>query len=129
MADDQPLVDVCASAALINGGAGVRFEVCVGGRRAPAFVVRYGGLARGYLNRCAHVAMELDWQAGVFFDADAEHLLCATHGALYDPASGACVGGACRGHGGLRALDIVERDGRIGWRPDAYARPPDEAAA
>ena len=82
------LIDICASAALLNGGQGVRFEVDVGGRNAPAFAIRYGGRAFAYLNRCAHVAMELDWQPGMFFDFDAEHLLCSTHGAFYDPATG-----------------------------------------
>lgn len=121
------MIDICASAAIDNGGRGVRFEVSVAGRRVPAFVVRYGGVPRAYLNRCAHVAMELDWQLGAFFDADADHLLCASHGALYDPATGACAGGACRGYGGLRALAVTERDGRVGWTPDAYARPPEES--
>jgi nitrite reductase/ring-hydroxylating ferredoxin subunit len=124
MADDERLIDICGSADVINGGPGVRFEVSVAGRRVPAFVVRYGGVARAYLNRCAHVAMELDWQPGAFFDADADHLLCSTHGARYDPASGACVGGACRGHGGLHALKVEEACGRVAWRPDGYALPP-----
>jgi nitrite reductase/ring-hydroxylating ferredoxin subunit len=118
------MIDICASEALINGGRGVRFEVAVAGRAVPAFAIRYGGVARAFLNRCAHVAMELDWQPGVFFDFDAEHLVCATHGALYDPATGACVGGACVGRGGLRALAVVERGGRVGWEPDGYAEAP-----
>jgi len=70
------LIDICASTDLLNGGSGVRFEVDVGGRNAPAFAIRYGGRAFAYLNRCAHVAMELDWQPGMFFDFDAEYLLC-----------------------------------------------------
>lgn len=123
MADQPSLIDICESTALINGGRGVRFEVDVGGRSVPAFAIRYGGRAYAYLNRCAHVATELDWQAGMFFDFDAEYLLCATHGAFYDPATGACAGGACTGYGGLRALQVIERDGRVMWRPDGYAEP------
>ena len=117
------LIDICASADLLSGGRGVRFEVDVGGRNAPAFAIRYGGRAFAYLNRCAHVAMELDWQPGVFFDFDAEYLLCSTHGAFYDPATGTCRGGACTGHGGLRALNVIEQDGRVLWQPDGYAEP------
>ncbi len=63
--------------------------------------------------------MELDWLEGAFFDADRQLLMCSTHGALYDPATGYCVGGACVGHGGLRALDVVEQDNAVYWRPDA----------
>ena len=124
MAARESLIEICESAALINGGRGVRFEASVAGRAVPAFAVRYGGRAYAYLNRCAHVAMELDWQPGMFFDFDADHLVCATHGALYDPASGACRGGACSGRGGLRALEVVECDGRVCWQPDDYAQAP-----
>lgn len=115
------MIDICASDALADGGRGVRFEVRVGDRTVPAFVVRHGGVVRAYLNRCAHVAMELDWQPGAFFDAEARHLVCSTHGALYDPATGQCAGGACAGRGGLRPLAVTERDGRVGWQPDGYA--------
>ena len=65
-----------------------------------------------YLNRCAHVGVELDWQAGRFFDADGMDLLCSTHGALYDPTSGACLGGPCRG-GPLMPVAVEERDGAV----------------
>lgn len=125
----DPLIDICAAAALADGGPGVRFAVRVGALDATGFVVRHRGRVRGFLNRCAHVAMELDWQPGMFFDADGAYLICATHGALYDPASGGCVGGPCAGRGGLRALDVFERDRRVWWRPDAYvsAAAPDGA--
>lgn len=117
------LIDICAASELLSGGRGIRFEVDVGGRTVPAFAVRYGGRAFAYLNRCSHVATELDWLPGMFFDFDAEYLLCSTHGASYDPATGACRAGPCAGHGGLRALKIVEEGGRVLWRPDGYAEP------
>jgi nitrite reductase/ring-hydroxylating ferredoxin subunit len=120
---DQRLIPICASPALKNGGHGVRFEVVFRSERVPAFVVRHQDVAVGYLNRCAHVSMELDWQPGDFFEPDAEFLICSTHGALYDPATGSCRGGACLGHGGLRALSIVARDGSVYWMPDTQARP------
>jgi nitrite reductase/ring-hydroxylating ferredoxin subunit len=119
----EELIRLCEAAALADGGRGVRFEVTYRSARCPAFVVRHGGRAVAYLNRCAHVAMELDWQPGDFFEPDAEFLICSTHGALYDPATGACRGGACAGHGGLRPLAVVEADGAVWWQPDAEARP------
>jgi hypothetical protein len=57
---------ICASEALADSGRGVRFEVEYFGERAPAFAVRCAGAVHAYLNRCAHVAMELDWQEGYF---------------------------------------------------------------
>jgi nitrite reductase/ring-hydroxylating ferredoxin subunit len=88
---------ICASAALADAGRGVRFEVEYFGEPAPAFVVRYAGAVHGYLNRCAHVAMELDWQEGVFFDSDGRDLLCSTTVRPTTRASGRCVGGPCNG--------------------------------
>jgi nitrite reductase/ring-hydroxylating ferredoxin subunit len=90
------------------------------------FFVRYDGVAYGYLNRCAHVPMELDWNEGQFFESSGLYLMCATHGAIYAPDTGKCVGGPCRG-GRLRPVHVDERDtpeGRtVFWLPDADLRP------
>jgi len=123
MAAAGALIYLCDAGALVDGGRGVRFEVAFRAERCPAFAVRTAGRAVAYLNRCAHVAMELDWQPGAFFEPDGEFLICATHGALYDPATGACRGGACAGHGGLRPLTVIERDGAVWWLPDTQAQP------
>jgi nitrite reductase/ring-hydroxylating ferredoxin subunit len=110
MADEERLI--CRSAALIDSGLGVRFEVDYLGQRAPAFAVRHAGMVHAYLNRCAHVAMELDWQEGVFFDSAGRDLLCSTHGASYEARSGRCVGGPCN-RGSLVKLRMAEHDGGI----------------
>lgn len=110
MADAARLI--CASQALAESGRGVRFEVEYFGEPAPAFAIRHGGTVRAYLNRCAHVAMELDWQEGVFFDSEGRDLLCSTHGATYDAASGRCIGGPCNGTPLVRLL-VEERDGMV----------------
>ena len=110
MAEPERLI--CASDALPEAGRGVRFEVEYFGEPAPAFVVRKDGQAHGYLNRCAHVAMELDWQEGVFFDSAGRDLLCSTHGAVYEARSGRCLGGPCN-RGALVKLLIEERGGNI----------------
>jgi nitrite reductase/ring-hydroxylating ferredoxin subunit len=103
---------ICASSALADSGRGVRFAVEYCGRPAPAFAVRTAGRVHGYLNRCAHVAMELDWQEGVFFDSSGRDLICSTHGATYDAASGRCLGGPCN-RTPLIKLAIEERDGKV----------------
>lgn len=110
MAEDPRLI--CRSAELAEAGLGVRFKVEYFGEAAPAFAVRKGGRVHGYLNRCAHVAMELDWQAGVFFDSERRDLLCSTHGAAYDAASGRCLGGPCN-RTPLVKLKVEERDGGV----------------
>ena len=110
MADEGCVI--CNSAELEEGGLGVRFEVDRAGRRTPAFVVRHLGKPRAYLNQCGHVGVELDWNEGAFFDAEGIYLICSTHGALYDPATGRCVAGKCNGKG-LVPLNVAEQDGQI----------------
>lgn len=114
MAEDPRLI--CAAAELEEGGRGVRFTVERHGRQEPAFAVRYQGRVHAYLNRCAHVPMELDWQPGVFFDLQGLYLVCTTHGATYHPATGVCVYGPCKGRG-LVPLPIEETDGHIFLTP------------
>lgn len=103
---------ICDSDALEEGGPGVRFEVNHQGMMVPAFAVRFDGLVRAYLNQCAHVPVELDFRQGEFFDDSGLYLVCSTHGALYAPESGACMGGPCNGKG-LTPLKVVEIDGQV----------------
>ena len=104
---------LCASNALVDGGLGVSFDVRYGGQTCLAFAVRYAGQVHAYLNRCAHVPMEMDYQPNHFFDQSGRWLMCATHGAMYDPRSGACLGGPCRG--GLIKIAVTERNGVVHW--------------
>jgi len=113
---------ICDSESLDEGGKGIRFPVTVAGDDLTAFVVRYGQEPRAYLNRCAHLPMELDWTEGEFFESSGLYLMCATHGALYEPETGQCAGGPCRG-GRLHAINVIERDKKIFWEPDDTVRP------
>ncbi|WP_443115659.1 Rieske (2Fe-2S) protein [Herbaspirillum seropedicae] len=113
---------ICASAELVEGGLGKRFPVQVRGDEACGFVVRYGGVVYGYLNRCAHVPVELDWAEGEFFESSGLYLMCATHGAVYAPDTGKCAGGPCTG-AHLRKIMTVEREGQVFWRPDDVVKP------
>lgn len=110
MAQEKHLI--CHAAELAEGGGGVRFQVESQGEPVSAFAVRYDGEVRAFVNRCAHVPVELDWQAGEFFDYSGLYLVCSTHGALYDPVSGACRGGPC-GSRGLTKLAVEEFDGKV----------------
>ena len=103
---------ICASSDLQEGGKGVRFSVIWHGKSTPAFVIRYKGIPRAFLNQCGHVPVELDWQEGDFFDASGVYLICATHGALYSPQDGHCVTGRCNGKG-LIMLAVEERDNQV----------------
>lgn len=116
------MIPVCASDAVSEGGKGLRFPVTAGGEARTGFVVRYKGVVHGWLNRCAHVPIELDWAEGQFFESGGDYLMCSTHGAIYVPDTGVCAGGPCRG-GRLRAIAVLEQDGQVYWQPDEYVRP------
>ncbi len=106
----QPLCKACD---LVEGGLAVPFDVHYAGQTCRAFAIRYESLPQAYLNRCTHVAMELDWQPNRIFDDDGQWLLCASHGAVYRPDSGQCVAGPCQG--GLVKIMLSERDGVVYW--------------
>jgi nitrite reductase/ring-hydroxylating ferredoxin subunit len=110
MAEDAGVI--CESGALQEGGKGVRFVVQGVDGAQPAFAVRYDGQVYAYINRCAHVPVELDWMDGDFFDYSKLYLICATHGAMYLPDSGLCVQGPCPGKR-LRPVKVEERNGRV----------------
>lgn len=113
---------ICASAVLEEGGKGVRFPLTAGGENGTGFAIRYNGIVHGYLNRCAHIPIELDWNEGQFFESSGLFLMCSTHGAIYAPETGKCEGGPCRG-GRLRPISVMERDNQIFWQPDEYLTP------
>src|SRR3989449_9964213 len=112
---------ICSSADLTDSGDGVRFELEVDGRPEPAFAVRYRGRVYAYVNRCAHMPMELDWKPGKFFDVWGLHLICSTHGATYAPDTGRCLRGPCFEEG-LIPVPVEERDGRVIMKGDPRVR-------
>ncbi|HEX7646243.1 MAG TPA: Rieske 2Fe-2S domain-containing protein [Noviherbaspirillum sp.] len=119
---DETIIFICQSSALEEGGKGIRFPLTAGGEDATGFVVRYDNAVYGYLNRCAHVPIELDWNEGDFFESGGLYLMCSTHGAIYTPDTGHCAGGPCRG-GRLRSITVVEKDNQVFWIPDDYIKP------
>ncbi|HEY9066119.1 MAG TPA: Rieske 2Fe-2S domain-containing protein [Burkholderiaceae bacterium] len=121
---EPPRVELplCASAELVERGVAHVFDVLHYGEPARAFALRFDGRVVAYLNRCLHVPAEMDWQPGEFLDSSKEYILCATHGAAYEPQGGRCVGGPC-GRGKLTAIEVAERDGQVYWYPSRDTRP------
>ena len=100
------------SDALQEQAQGLRFALPALGEFATGFVVRFHGKAYAYVNQCAHVAVELDWNQGDFFSNDKDYLVCATHGAHYRPDNGFCVMGPCKGKS-LKMLAVIEQNQEI----------------
>lgn len=75
-------------------------------------VLRRGNRLHAYLNRCPHTGGPMDWQPGVFLDADGTYIQCSTHGALFRVEDGYCVSGPCAG-ASLTAMAVTVRDGEL----------------
>ena len=110
MAQRQRLI--CASADLAECGKGVRFAVDEAGGEDKGFAVRHLGRACAFVNRCPHLGTELDWEPGEFFDVAGVYLVCSTHGAIFEPDTGLCVAGPCRG-ASLERLAVREQGGQV----------------
>lgn len=97
---------------LQDAGKGLRFAMPNLGEFSSGFVVRFHGKPYAYVNQCAHVSVELDWNEGEFFNTQKDYLICATHGAHYQPDTGFCVMGPCKGKR-LKPLAVIEQDQQI----------------
>jgi len=106
---------------LKEGGTGIRFDLIsvASGEKIPAFAVKFDGQYFAYLNRCGHIAVQLDYMPGEFFSDDGQTLVCATHGAEYAPDTGACLGGPCFGIG-LEPLPLTLEDDNLILESNEY---------
>lgn len=113
---------LCRADELVERGKAVAFDVVLHHEPVRAFALRFDGRVVAYVNRCAHVPSELDWLPGEFLDAERRWIICAVHGATYEPADGRCVGGPC-GRGRLQPIRVDERDGEVYWYPSPPIEP------
>ena len=101
----------------LEHGASKKFTMRRGGRDLEALLVNYQGNHFAYVNRCPHTGITLDWVNNQFFSSDNRYLMCATHGAVFEPPSGECIWGPCVGLS-LQSMPIEIDGGQI------YARLP-----
>lgn len=79
----------------------------------PVVVVRWGKQVFGYVNKCPHDGVNLDWERNTFLDPNyGIRLMCGKHGALFDLGTGMCVDGPCKGRG-LQPVALSVLDGDI----------------
>jgi len=86
-------------------GASKKFKIRRGQFDSEALLVNYQGDLFAYLNRCPHIGISLDWVDNQFFTVDGRYLMCANHGAVFEPPTGVCVWGPCVG-AGLQKLEV-----------------------
>ena len=101
----------------IEHGKSKKFTLRRGQREIEALLVNFKGKHFAYINRCPHTGITLDWVNNQFFSSDNRYLMCATHGAVFEPPTGECIWGPCVGLS-LQSVPVEIEEGRI------YARLP-----
>jgi nitrite reductase/ring-hydroxylating ferredoxin subunit len=85
--------------------------------RDTLFVVRRGDRVDAWLDACPHYpigdAVPMAWRKDRYLSADGRHIVCAGHGALFDPDDGLCVQGPCRGARLQRVAVTLTDDGTL----------------
>lgn len=81
----------------LRPGASATFHLRCGAKALDGFIVHHEGDYYAYVNRCPHVGTPLDLWPNEFFTEDGRALICSTHGAVFEAASGRCTMGPCAG--------------------------------
>jgi nitrite reductase/ring-hydroxylating ferredoxin subunit len=55
----------------------------------------------------------LPWRRDAYLDASGEHVVCAAHGALFDPLTGVCTLGPCLGDSLTPVALRIDDDGGL----------------
>ncbi len=76
------------------------------------FVVRWDKDIFGYVNRCPHDGVNLDWETNQFLEPYTRRIVCGKHGSLFELATGKCVDGPCLGKS-LEPVSVSIIDGDI----------------
>ena len=77
--------------------------------RVDGLLINDRGSFHAYVNRCRHMTTPLDFIRDRFLSEDGRNLMCYTHGALYEPATGFCIAGPCKGESLYRLPVQVDR--------------------
>lgn len=96
----------------LGPGQSLTFTLECDGHPVPAFLINYAGELHAYVNQCRHVPITLDWVENRFFTEDGRYILCANHGACYEPETGECVAGPPCGQSLFR-IPLRVANGRV----------------
>lgn len=88
------------------------------GQRHPIFVVKHDNGVAAYFNACPHARLPLNAKPDAFFDVARGFLVCVNHGAHFDPVTGRCLRGPCKGESLRRFAVRLEGDTVRGADPD-----------
>jgi nitrite reductase/ring-hydroxylating ferredoxin subunit len=101
-----------ASLAELTVGGTKKFSYQRNGQTMEAFLANFRGVFVAFVNQCVHLPITLDLDDNDFFTCDGSLFVCKTHGSVYDPAGGKCIGGPGQGKS-LEQLPVVVENDRI----------------
>jgi nitrite reductase/ring-hydroxylating ferredoxin subunit len=101
-----------AQTAELPAGRTKKFSFERDGRMVPAFVANFRGTLVAYVNECVHLPISLDLDDNDLFTCDGNFFVCKTHGSVYEPSGGQCIGGPGQGKS-LEALPVIVEDGAV----------------
>ena len=78
----------------------------------PIMITRKCNQFYGYENVCPHQGLRLDTTPGQFLDEDENFITCGNHRAQFDPDTGECFIGPCKGQN-LTPITLVIDDGDV----------------
>lgn len=93
----------------LSPGSVKKFWIICEKYRVDGFLVNERGNFHAYVNRCRHMPTPLDFIRNQFVSEDGKYLMCYTHGALYEFATGLCVAGPCKGDSLYRLPVRIDR--------------------
>ena len=75
-------------------------------------VTRQSGIVRSWFNVCPHQGRSLNYAPDQFLTDPNGQLVCAAHGAVFEPEQGLCTNGPCQG-ASLKVIKTAEENGQI----------------
>jgi nitrite reductase/ring-hydroxylating ferredoxin subunit len=103
---------LCRSDEIAEGEA--RGIALPGGRRPKVIVTRRHGELYAYWDACPHYGdTPMAWRTNQYLNAGRDRIVCASHGAEFDIATGRCVLGAALGRALTRAPIAIHASGDI----------------
>jgi len=100
---------LCSSEALVEGEF-VELKTEINDQSVFLIGTRQQGQACVWINVCPHQGRPLNWAPDQFLKDPDGNLVCAAHGAVFNPQSGECISGPCL-RSALAAI-ATEEDGQ-----------------
>lgn len=93
----------------ITEGEFIELDTEIDGQLRFLVATRHDDRVRAWINVCPHQGRPLNWAPNQFLKDEHGNLVCAAHGAVFEPDAGHCISGPCQ-NSALTAVPI-EDDG------------------